>query len=105
MSIRFKLVQHTLGSEWKNHIESHRQTRAEYEIRRILNERPDVYVDEILQQGVSLRGSIISNLYIFGQKDLSALGGFEKDVVEKLVGDNLSVVRNRIEIQRQRLPM
>jgi len=40
----------------------------------------------------------------FGQKDLSSTGeGFETDLVEKLVGEKLRVLRDEIESQRQRV--
>ncbi len=38
----------------------------------------------------------------FGQKDLSSTGeGFETDLVEKLVGEKLRMLRDEIETQRQ----
>ena len=99
-----ELVQHTLGSGGKIILKATDRRRQEYEIRRILNEQPDIYVDGILQQGVSIRETIISRPIYFGQKDLSSSGeGFEKDLVEKLIGDNLSAIRSRIEIQKQRV--
>lgn len=100
-----KLVQHTLGSGGKITLKAMDRRGQEYEIRRILNEQPDIYVGGVLQPGVSIRGTIISRPIYFGQKDLSSSGeGFEKDLVEKLVvGDNLSAVRNRIEAQRQKV--
>jgi len=99
-----KLVQHTLGSGGKITLKAMDRRGQEYEIRRILNEQPDIYVGGVLQPGVSIRETIISRPIYFGQKDLSSSGeGFEKDLVEKLVGDNLSAVRNRIEAQRQRV--
>ena len=46
---------------------------------------PDVYIDGILQPGISIRETIIYKPIYFGQKDLSATGeGFEKDLVEKM---------------------
>ncbi len=99
-----KLVQHTLGSGGKIILKATDRRKQEYEIRRILNEQPDIYVDGILQQGVSIRETIISRPIYFGQKDLASSGeGFEKDLVEKLIGDNLSAIRSRIEIQKRRV--
>ncbi len=99
-----KLVQHTLGSGGKITLKAMDRRGQEYEIRHILNEQPDIYVGGVLQPGVSIRETIISMPIYFGQKDLSSSGeGFEKDLVEKLVGDNLSTVRNRIEAQRQKV--
>lgn len=75
-----------------------------YEIRRILNEMPDVYVNGVLQPGISIRETILHKPIYFGQKDLSSTGeGFEKDLVEKIVGENLAGIRSRIDAQRQRV--
>ncbi len=99
-----KLVQHVLGSGGKVVLKAVDRRGQEYEIRRILNEQPDVYVNDTLQVGVSIRETIISRPIYFGQKDLSSSGeGFEKDLVEKLVGDHLAGVRNRIEAQKQKV--
>lgn len=99
-----KLVQHTLSSGGKITLKAMDRRGQEYEIRRILNEQPDIYVSGVLQPGVSIRETIISRPIYFGQKDLSSSGeGFEKDLVEKFVGDNLNAVRNRIEAQRQKV--
>ncbi len=99
-----ELVQHTLGSGGKITVKAIDRRGQEYEIRRILNEQPDVYVDRVLQPGVSIRETILSNPIYFGQKDLSSSGeGFEKDLVEKLVGENLGGIRARIETQRQKV--
>lgn len=98
------LVAHTLGSGGKAIVTAVDKHGREYEIRRILNEQPDVYVDGELQPGVSIRETIIHKPIYFGQKDLSSTGeGFEKDLVEKLVGEKLSGIRNRIEEQRQKV--
>ncbi len=99
-----RLVEHTLGSGGKIVLRAIDRRGQEYEIRRILNEQPDVYVSGILQPGVSIRETILYKPIYFGQKDLSSSGeGFEKDLVEKLVGDNLTAIRNRIEIQREKV--
>ena len=99
-----KLVQHTLSSGGKIVLKAIDRRGQEYEIRRILNEQPDIYVNGVLQPGVSIRETILSKPIYFGQKDLSSSGeGFEKDLVEKLVGDNLSGIRARVEVQRQKV--
>jgi ABC-type cobalamin/Fe3+-siderophores transport system ATPase subunit len=96
------LVRHTLGSGGKIIIRAKDRRGQEYEIRRILNERPDVYVNNNLKPGISIRETIIYKPIYFGQKDLSSTGdGFEKDLVEKLLGEKLDGIRERIEIQRQ----
>ena len=76
----------------------------EYEIHRILNEYPDVYVNKVRQPGVKIRETILYKPIYFGQKDLSSTGeGFEKDLVEKLVGEKLGEIRRRIERQKQQV--
>lgn len=68
-----------------------------YEVRRILNEKPDVYVNGVLHHGVSIRQTVIRNPLYFGQKDLSAAGrGFGKDLVAKLVGESLKPIQKSI---------
>jgi len=75
-----------------------------YEIRRILGQPPEVYIDGILRPGLSIRDTIVHRPVYFGQKDLSSSGeGFEKDLVEKLLGDHLSELRRRIEGAKQRV--
>jgi chromosome segregation protein len=73
-----------------------------YEVRRIVGERPDVYVDGKLHPGINIRETVLHKPIYFGQKDLSNTGeGFETDLVEKLVGEKLTEVRARITVQRQ----
>ncbi|MEN6490065.1 MAG: TrlF family AAA-like ATPase, partial [Smithella sp.] len=98
------LVRHVLGSGGKVTIQAIDQRGQHYEIRRINNERPDVYVDGVLQPGVSIRETILRKPIYFGQKDLSSTGeGFEKDLVEKLVGEKLSGIRLLIDTQRRKV--
>lgn len=71
---------------------------SRFEVRRILGHLPDVYVDGVLRPGVSIKETIIAKPLYFGQKDLSAAGkGFGHDLVEKLMGDSLKSVRQKIE--------
>lgn len=96
------LVAHTLGSGGKAVITALDQYGSEFQVKRILNEFPEVYVNNKLQPGVSIRETIIRNPIYFGQKDLSSSGeGFEKDLVEKLVGESLYDIRRQIEEKRQ----
>jgi chromosome segregation protein len=98
------LVGHTLGSGGKVTVQTVDKHGRRYEIRRIYREQPDVYVDGVLQPGVSIRETAVHKPIYFGQKDLSATGeGFEKDLVERLVGEKLAAIRPRIEEQRQRV--
>lgn len=97
-------VTHALGSGGKITVTAVDRHGREYEVRRILNEQPDVYVDGKLQPGINIRETVVYKPMYFGQKDLSNTGaGFETDLVEKLVGEKLLDVRQRIETQRQKV--
>lgn len=96
-----KLVEHTFGSGGTATITAVDIYGQEYQIRRILNDYPESLVNNQLQPGISIRETIVRNPIYFGQKDLSSSGeGFEKDLVEKLIGDNLLEIRNKIEEQK-----
>jgi len=97
-------VDNALGSGGKITITAVDRHGREYEVRRILNEQPDVYVDGELQPGINIRETVIHKPIYFGQKDLSNTGeGFENDLVEKLVGEKLAEVRQEIALQRQKV--
>jgi len=99
-----RLVDHVLGSGGKVTVLAMDRRGQAYEIRRINGEMPDVYIDSVLQPGISIRETVVHKPIYFGQKDLSSTGeGFEKDLVEKLVGEKLVGIRSRIEAQRQSL--
>jgi ABC-type lipoprotein export system ATPase subunit len=94
-------VQHALGSGGKITLTARDRMGIEYEVRRIIGELPDVYVDGSLHPGINIRETILHKPIYFGQKDLSNTGqGFENDLVEKLVGDKLIDVREKIAAQR-----
>ncbi|WP_347985722.1 TrlF family AAA-like ATPase [Methylomonas sp. AM2-LC] len=96
------LVKHLLRSGGKITIDAVDRRGQPYQIRRILGERPDVYVNEQLQPGVSIRETVLYKPIYFGQKDLSSTGaGFEKDLIEKLVGEALIPVRQKIALAQQ----
>lgn len=98
------LVDHVLGSGGKITLQAVDQRGQEYEIRRISKERPDVYVNGTLQPGISILETVLHKPIYFGQKDLSSTGdGFEKDLVEKLVGGKLAGIRRRISDQGQKV--
>ncbi|MFH1139782.1 MAG: AAA family ATPase [Pseudomonadota bacterium] len=99
-----RLVEHALGSGGKITLKASDQRGRQYEIRRISREKPDVYVNDILQPGISIRETVLHKPIYFGQKDLSSTGeGFEKDLVEKLVGEKLIGIRARISDQSQKV--
>jgi len=92
------LLPYVLQSGGKIIVEAADRHGAKYEISRILGHDPDVYVGGKLRPGISIRETIVNKPLYFGQRDLSAAGkGFGQDLVEKLVGDGLKSVRQRIE--------
>ena len=97
-----ELVAHTFKSGGKATITAVDKQGKEYKITRILNEHPEVFINNKLKPGISIRDTIIHEPVYFGQKDLSSSGeGFETDLVEKLVGQKLYDIRNRIDAQKQ----
>ena len=73
------------------------------EVRRILNDRAGVYVGGQLRPGVSTQ-SVISKPLFFGQKELVPKGdGFERELIEKLLGSRLDSTRREIAVQKQRV--
>ncbi|WP_347255921.1 TrlF family AAA-like ATPase [Brachymonas denitrificans] len=97
-----ELIRHTLGSGGKVTLTACDVYGQEFTISRIFREAPNVYLDDKLQPGVSIRETVLRRPIYFGQKDLSSTGeGFETDLVEKLVGEKLRVLRDEIETQRQ----
>jgi chromosome segregation protein len=91
------LVPYVLKSGGKVVIEATDKHGERYEIHRILNHAPNVFVDGAVKPGISIRETVVSKPLYFGQKDLSAAGkDFGRDLVEKLVGDTLKSVRQRI---------
>lgn len=98
------LVQHTLGSGGKITLTACDVYGQEFTISRIFRESANVYLGGQLQPGVSIRETILRNPIYFGQKDLSSTGdGFETDLVEKLVGEKLKPLREKIQSQRERV--
>jgi len=98
------LVAHTLGSGGKVVVEAEDKHGQIYEIARRLNDLPEVFVDGQLQPGVAIRETVIHKPIYFGQKDLSSTGdGFEKDLVEKLMGERLQETREKIHTQKQKI--
>jgi chromosome segregation protein len=97
-----ELIRHTFGSGGKVTLTACDVYGQEFTISRIYREAPNVYLGGKLQPGVSIRETVLRRPIYFGQKDLSSTGeGFETDLVEKLVGEKLRVLREEIEAQRQ----
>jgi len=95
------LVRFTLGSGGKVVAEAEDAQGRRYEIRRILNERSDVYFDGELRPGVRIP---VKNPLFFGQKELVKRGeGSERELVERLLGSKLDAVRREIAAQRRKV--
>ena len=96
-----ELVRFALGSGGKVVVEAEDAQGRRYEIRRILNERSDVYFEGDLKPGVKIP---VKNPLFFGQKELVKRGeGSERELVERLLGSKLDAVRREIAAQRQRV--
>lgn len=102
--MRYKegLIPFTLGSGGKVEIDTVDRYGQAYVIRRVWKEKySEVLVDGKLQPGVSIRETVINKPIYFGQKDLSTTGeGFEKDLVDKLLGSKLDEIRRKIDIRK-----
>ena len=99
------MVGFTLGSGGKVVIHAVDRHGQPYEIRRVWKENhSNVFADDKLQPGVSIRETVLHKPIYFGQKDLSSTGeGFEKDLVEKLLGSKLDDIRRRIADQKAKV--
>ena len=99
-----ELVGFTLGSGGKVVIDAVDRNGQAYQIRRIWKEPANVFIDNKLQPGVSIRETVLHKPIYFGQKDLSNTGeGFEKDLVEKLLGSKLDEIRRKIVEQKNKV--
>lgn len=97
-----ELVSYVMGNGGKVTLRVRDHRGQEFEVRRIHGREPVVYKDGVEQKNISIRETILRNPIYFGQKDLADNGaGFEKDLVEKFIWENLKDVRNKIELQRE----
>lgn len=95
------LVRFALKSGGKVVVEVQDAQGRVFEIRRILNERKDVYYEGELKPGIRVP---IKNPLFFGQKELVKRGeGSERELVERLIGTKLDSIRREIATQRQRV--
>ncbi|MDR0816314.1 MAG: AAA family ATPase [Desulfovibrio sp.] len=96
------LVKYAMGSGGKARLFASNRFGQPYVVERIWNELPSVYFADQPQPGVSIRETVLHRPIYFGQKDLSSTSaGFERDLVEKLVGVKLADVRQRIGVQKE----
>ena len=103
LDLKYKkdLVRFTLGSGGKVVVEVEDAQGQCYEIRRILNERADIYFDGELRPGIRIP---LKNPLYFGQKELVKRGeGSERELVERLLGSKLDPIRRELVIQRKRV--
>jgi predicted ATPase len=97
-----KLISFSLGGGAKIEIDAVDRYGQTYTVRRIGTETSsEVLIDGKLQPGVSIRETVLNKPIYFGQKDLSNRGkGFEKDLVDKLLGSKLDDIRRNIAAQK-----
>lgn len=100
---KHELVSFTLRSGGKVIVEAEDAQGRICEVRRILNDRSGVYVENQLRPGVSTQSAVNKPLF-FGQKELVPKGeGFERELMEKLLGSRLDSTRRDIATQKQRV--
>ncbi|MBH3175954.1 TrlF family AAA-like ATPase [Serratia ureilytica] len=91
------LVSNLLKSGGKITVDAVCRLGRAYQITRIFGQEPQVIFDGQARHGVALRETVLHKPVYFGQKDLSNTGaGFEHDLIEKLVGERLAPIREKI---------
>ncbi len=97
------LVRFALQSGGKVIVEAEDAQGRRCEVRRIFNDRASVYVGDQLRPGVSTQTAVNKPLF-FGQKELVPKGeGFERELIEKLLGARLDSTRREMAAQKQRV--
>lgn len=95
------LVKYTMGSGGKIEMDVVDRHGKAYTISKVYGEDTNVEDSGRLLQGVAIRESILRKPIYFGQKDLSSTGeGFEKDLVNKLLGSKRDEVLQKISAQK-----
>jgi len=98
------LIEHLLGSGGEAVITAVDEHGSQYQIKRLFNAEPRVFLNNIIQPGVTIKDTVIKKPIYFGQKDLSASGeGFEKALVEKLLSGEFFQIRKLIDEKKQAL--
>ena len=96
-----KLVEYAMGSGGKAAVEAVDPYGQSVTVSRILGGTTGVYIDDVLQPGISIGSNVIKKPLYFGQKDLASSGeGFEKKLIEKMIAINLREIREKIDVQR-----
>lgn len=94
------LVGNLLKSGGKITVDAVCRHGRDYQITRIYGQKPVVIFDGQVQDGLAVRETVLHKPVYFGQKDLSNTGaGFEHDLIEKLAGERLKPVREKIRQQ------
>ncbi|MFD3232238.1 MULTISPECIES: TrlF family AAA-like ATPase [Rahnella] len=94
------LVSNLLKSGGKITVDAICRRGMAYQITRIYGQSPEITVNGQVRDGIALRETILHKPVYFGQKDLSNTGaGFENDLIEKLAGELLIPVREKISHQ------
>jgi chromosome segregation protein len=104
--LRYKqdLVRYALDSGGKVIVEAEDEQGRVYEMRRILNDRTDVYFEGQVRPGVRITETVLHRPLFFGQKELVSKGDeLERSLVESLVGPRLDQARRAIAAQRQKV--
>ena len=92
------LVERSMGSGGKAIVTIVNKQKEEYRIKKIYNQKEEIWKDEVLQSGISLEATGFSPPIYFGQKDLSNKGDdFENDLIQRLIGTKLQTVQKKIE--------
>lgn len=96
------LVKFTLGSGGKAEIDVTDLKGEPYTIQRIWNQKEsDVLSRGIPVPGCNIKESLLLHPIYFGQKDLSISGeGFERDLIDKLIGSKLDKITEEIRQQK-----
>ncbi|HBZ35269.1 MAG TPA: histidinol-phosphatase [Rikenellaceae bacterium] len=95
------LVKFTMGSGGKVEMDVVDRHGKIYTISKVCGEDTNVEYSGKDLPGVSITDSILSKPIYFGQKDLSSTGdGFEKDLVNKLLGSKRDEVLQKISVQK-----
>lgn len=83
-----RLVDITLGSGGQVVVKVVDKYNKEYEIRRIVKEKPSIVDANDNNLGITI-GTILQNTLYFGQKDLSQGSSFEAELLDKLLGEKI----------------
>ena len=98
------LAKYTMGSGGKVEMDVIDRHSKTYTISKVYGEDTNVEYNGKVLPGVSITDSILRKPIYFGQKELSGTGeGFEKDLVNKLLGSKRGEVLQKISAQKLRV--